>query len=162
VMSDFYMEQSDNGYLFEGTADDPPGRATIQGAKFQSFTSTDATKNTVFDIRNYRGEIFFGPDQFYIEPKLMRMKQQGNAAMQLFLIGCAWYDTKLDAHFGPSAKLFMIGNEAYGTGLTPAPDTALYTERAADPTLSRVSHALDDLRRLGEVDMQLNYGAAMK
>lgn len=162
VMSDFYMEQSDNGYLFEGTADNPPGRVTIQGAKFQSFTSTDPAKNTVFDVRNYGGEIFFGPDQFYIEPKLMRMKQQGKAEMKLFLLGCAWYDTKLDAQFGPTAKLFMIGNEAYGTGLTPAPDTALYTEGASDPTLSSISRALDDLRRLGEVDKQLNHPVATK
>ena len=29
VMSDFYVEQADNGYLFEGAPDDPPGRATI-------------------------------------------------------------------------------------------------------------------------------------
>ena len=41
VMSDFYVEQADNGYLFEGAADDPPGRATLTGAKFHSFTSSD-------------------------------------------------------------------------------------------------------------------------
>ena len=35
VMSDFYIEQSDNGYRFEGAPGDPAGRATIQGAKVQ-------------------------------------------------------------------------------------------------------------------------------
>ena len=45
VMSDFYVEQADNGYLFEGAADDPPGRATLTGAKFHSFTSNDPAKN---------------------------------------------------------------------------------------------------------------------
>ena len=159
VMSDFYMEGSDNGYFFDGTADLPAGRATIQGAKFHSFASDDPTKHNVFDIRNYKGEIFLGPDQFYTDPKLMRMKQEGDAPVTLFLLGCSWYDAKLDAHFGPSAKLLMIGNEAYGTGPTPAPDTVLYTERATVPTLLSVSHALDDLRRLGEVDMKLNHTA---
>jgi hypothetical protein len=52
-MSDFDVEQADNGFRFEGAAEDPPGRATITGAEFHSFTSDDPTKNNVLDIRNY-------------------------------------------------------------------------------------------------------------
>lgn len=47
VMSDFYVEQADNGYFSEGGAGDPPGRATLTGAKFHSFTPQDPSKNNV-------------------------------------------------------------------------------------------------------------------
>ncbi|MBV9866889.1 MAG: hypothetical protein JO316_16170 [Abitibacteriaceae bacterium] len=154
VMSDFYMEQSDNGYRFEGTPDDPPGRATIQGAKIQ-FTAPkdDPTKNITFDIHNYRGQIFFGPDQFYTEPKLKRLQQEGTGPLELFLLGCAWYDSKPEVQLGPAAKLFTIGNEAYGMQTVQYGAEDVMTNQ----TLAAVSHSLDDLRRLGAADIRFSH-----
>lgn len=154
VMSDFYVEQSDAGYLFEGAPGDPPGRATIQGAKVEfTVPRDDPAKNLTFDIRNYHGQIFFGPDQFYTEPKLKRIRQQGADPVELFLAGCVWYDSKPDVQIGPAARLFTIGNEAllmqtvqYGA------EDAMNAE-----TLPALSRALDDLRRLGELDLRLNH-----
>jgi hypothetical protein len=158
VMSDFYVEQADNGYLFEGGADSPPGRATIQGAKFHSFASTDPKKNNILDIRGYRGDLFIGPYQFYQEPKMMRIRQQGEGPLKFFLLGCSWYGTRPDVQMGPAGKLVVIGNESYGTpkGGDPAADPAQFKEGAAKADLAAVSLALDDLRRLGELDMRLN------
>lgn len=150
---------ADNGYLFEGAADDPLGRATLTGAKFQSITSNDPAKNNVLGIRNYHGQIAIGPYQFYQEPKRMRMKQQGTSPVNLLLWTSSLYGAKPDQQLGAAARLSAVGNAFYGT----APDTDPVTERLffkeapADVTLDKLSRALDDLRRLGEADLRLNH-----
>lgn len=159
VMSDFYVEQADNGYLFEGAADDPPGRATITGAKFHSFPSKDPAKNTLVDIRNYHGQISIGPYQFYQEPKLMRMKQQGAGPVELLLLAGSWYGAKPDPQLSAAARLLAVGNEFYGRRLDgeTVTDRSFFTEIPADATLAKFSRTLDDLRRLGEIDLRLNH-----
>jgi hypothetical protein len=161
VMSDFYVEQADNGFLFEGAAEDPPGRATITGAKFQSFTSSDPAKNTLLEIRGYHGQIAVGPYQFYQEPKRMRMKQQGPAPLDLILWASSWYGARPDPQLGPAARLSPVGNEFYGAApeVEPAAHRAFFGEAATASALAQLSAVLDDLRRLGEVDLQLNHPA---
>ena len=159
VMSDFYVEQADNGYFFEGGAGDPPGRSTLTGAKFHSFTSEDPAKNNLLDIRNYHGEINIGPYQFYQEPKRMRMKQQGTVPVELTIWSSSWYGAKPDPQLTMAARLSAIGNEAYGVTL----DNDLRAERlffgsgSTNDAMANLRRALDDLRRLGEMDQRLNH-----
>jgi hypothetical protein len=159
VMSDFYVEQADNGFQFEGAADDPPGRATITGAKFQSFTSNDPAKNTLLDIRSYHGQIAIGPYQFYMEPKRMRMKQHGAAPVDLIVWGSSWYGARPDPQLSPSARLSAVGNEFYGTApeVDPVTERMFFEKAPTDAALAQLSRALDDLRRLGEADLRLNH-----
>jgi hypothetical protein len=159
VMSDFYVEQADNGYLFEGAADDPPGQATITGAKFHSFPSKDPAKNNLIDIRSYRGQIFIGPYQFYQDPKRMRIKQEGAGPVDLLLLACSWYGAKPAPELSSAARLLPIGNEFYGAWPDgePVTDRTFFAEVPGDATLVGVSRALDDLRRLGEADLRLNH-----
>ena len=148
-----------HGNFFEGSGDDPPGHATITGAKVHSFASKDPAKNNLIDIRNYHGEIFIGPYQFYQEPKLMRMKQEGAEPVELFLLACSWYGAKPDPQLSAAAKMWPIGNEFYGT----MPDgervnNSSFFKTVPNPaTLAKLSRALDDLRRLGEMDLRLNH-----
>jgi hypothetical protein len=154
VMSDFYVEQSDSGYRFEGARGDPAGRATIQGAKVEfTVPAGDPAKNTTFDIRGYHGAIFFGPDQFYTEPKLKRIRQQGGVPVELFLVGCSWYDSKLEVEMGPAARLFTVGNDTFGMQSVRYDAADALPERG----LRALLPALDDLRRLGELDLRLNH-----
>jgi hypothetical protein len=159
VMSDFYVEQADNGFRFEGAADDPPGRATITGAKFHSFTSDDPEKNNVLHIRNYHGQIAIGPYQFYQEPKRMRIKQAGETPVDLLVWGSSWYGAKPETQQGPAARLAAVGNDFYGTASAadPATERKFFAEAPTEATLAQLSRALDDLRRLGEVDLRLNH-----
>jgi hypothetical protein len=159
VMSDFYVEQADNGYLFEGAPDVPPGRATLTGAKFHSFSSNDPAKNNLLDIRNYRGQIAIGPYQFYQEPKQMRMKQQGAEPVDLLVWASSWYGAKPDPQLSPAARLSAVGNEVYGTAPEgdSVPERVFFKETPTDAALAQLSHALDDLRRLGETDLRLNH-----
>jgi hypothetical protein len=159
VMSDFYVEQADNGYFFEGAAADPPGRATLTGAKFQSFTSNDLAKNNLLEIHNYHGQIAIGPYQFYQEPKRMRMKQQGSDPVELLVWASSWYGTKPDPQLNHATKLVSVGNEFFGTAsdADSGMDRAFFESTASDTALANLSHTLDDLRRLGEIDLRLNY-----
>jgi hypothetical protein len=159
VMSDFYVEQADNGYLFEGAPDDPPGRATLTGAKFQSFPSPDPARNNLIDIRQYRGQVFVGPYQFYQEPKRMRMKQQGDGQVEVILWGCSWYGARPDPQLSSTAELLPVGNAFFGTrdDEERVTDQLFFTDSPSASTLAKLSRALDDLRRLGEVDLILNH-----
>lgn len=150
VLSDFYMEQSDNGYRFEGAPGDPPGRATIQGAKLHFNVPRDHPDDAIaLGIAGYNGQIFLGHNQFYIEPKQARVRQQGGP-VDIFLWAISFYDVKLDAQT-QNARLFLIGSG----GTTPPPATS-------SAGLAQLSHALDDLRRLGETDLKLNHPAALE
>lgn len=161
VMSDFYVEQADNGFFFEGAADEPPGRATISGAKFHSFTSNDPGKNNVLEVRNYSGQISIGPYQFYQEPKQMRMTQQGKEPVELVLWGSSWYGAKPHPELSTSARLTAIGNDFYGAAESAdAATEKLFFRDAPEPAaLAKLSRSLDDLRRLGAADLRLNHAA---
>lgn len=157
VMSDFYIEQADAGYVLEGGPDDPPGRATLQGAKVD-FTHQDRARDgTVLDIRNYAGEVFFGPNQFYASLPRVPIVHRGERKVDLFLWGNCFYKTHLEAQKTPGLSLHLLGNQ--GVAVT---DPSLSPEnRAADNLpaidLTRLSAALDDLRRLGALDLHLNH-----
>ena len=138
VMSDFYNEQSDQHLVFEGLPGQPPGAVTIQGAKMHMFT-----QEPVFDLRGYAGRIFYGQSQFYIEPKEPRFVSTGNQPVRLILAGHFWYNTRPRFDLGPSVELTLIGNR-------DVPDAGINAG-----ALSAMAGALDDLRRLGELDRKL-------
>ncbi len=138
VMSDFYNEQSDQHLVFEGAAGQPEGAVTIQGPKMHMFS-----QEPVFSIHDYAGRIYYGQSQFYIEPKEPRFVSSGTRAVRLTLAGHFWYDTKPKFETGPEVTLTLLGNrEIADQGVT------------AD-ALRDVAAALDDLRRLGELDYRL-------
>jgi hypothetical protein len=89
----------------------------------------------------------------------MRIKQQGEGRVELFLLASGWYGTQPDPHLSSQAKLFAVGNEFYGTKpeREPFADRPFFTDAPNDETLAKLSHALDDLRRLGDADMRLNH-----
>ena len=161
VMSDFYVEQSDNGFVFEGEAGLPPGRATIQGAKVHFTVAKDEpAKGTAMEIRDYAGQVFFGHSQFYIEPTDVRLRQSGTAPFDLYLLAICFYSTRPAVKASSSAHVWLLGNDAVGTiagdvvakGSFDAADTLPPAQWGA------VSAALDDLRRLGEADLRRNHG----
>jgi hypothetical protein len=161
VMSDFYVEQADNGFVFEGEAGLPPGRATIQGAKLHFTVAKDEpTKGTAMDIRNYAGQVFFGHSQFYIEPTEVRLRHSGTAPFDLYLLANCFYSTRPAIQADPSAHVWRLGNEAVGTIAGDAIAAGAFdaTDTLPPAQWSVLSAALDDLRRLGEADLRLNHG----
>jgi hypothetical protein len=162
VMSDFYVEQADNGYFFEGAADDPPGRATLTGAKFHSFSSSDPAKNNVLEIHNYHGQIALGPYQFYQEPKRMRLKQHGADAVDLVLWASSWYGAVPDPQLSAAARLTAVGNDHFGSApaIDPGLEQRFFKAPPTPEALAKLSGVLDDLRRLGAADLRLNHSGS--
>jgi hypothetical protein len=140
VMSDFYNEQSDQHLVFEGIPGQPQGAVTIQGPKMHMFT-----QEPVFDIRNYAGRIYYGQSQFYTEPKEPRFVSKGTQPVHLILAGHFWYGTKPRFELGPEVKLTLVANRE-------VPDRGV-----DDEAMKAIAAALDDLRRLGELDQRLSW-----
>jgi hypothetical protein len=138
-MSDFYNEQSDQIAVFKGSAGQPAGHVTIQGPKMHTLT-----QEPIFDIQDYSGQIYYGQTQLYCEPKETEFRFSGTRPAQLILAGNFWYNSRPVFKSQPNAHLTLLGNSG-------AQDS---TPSASD--LAAVSAALDDLRRLGEVDYRLS------
>jgi hypothetical protein len=151
VASDFYIEQADHGISLQGGPDDPPGRVTFSGPKFHFSALKDGAPNIPITIDNYRGQFFLGAEQFYVEPVASRVQHQGDRPLEMFVLGASFYNTGLEVQAGPGLQLFTIGCQHVGSGTYGAAD-----QMEAD-TLSKLATALDDWRRLGEVDLRLNH-----
>ena len=96
--------------------------------------------------------------------KRIRLRQQGAESLNLLLWASSWYGAKPDPQLGPSARLWAVGNEFYGTASEgdPATERVFFEEAPTEAALARLSHALDDLRRLGETDLRLNHPHRLK
>ena len=154
--SDFYSESSNQIVRLSGDASLPPGRVTLQGAKFETLKK----EFTGFQADNYRGEVCFGPYQFYVGNPQHKFTQTGDAPFALTILCGLFYNSRPEVTLAHGAKLAMIGiehvalddkNDKVNTIRGGVTDTPIDQE-----SLGRVSHALDDLRRLGEVERDVS------
>ncbi len=158
VASDFYVEQSDHGFHLSGGPDDPPGRVTLQGPKMDLTPFPDGTPNIAITIDNYSGEFFLGPQQFYVSKQPMRLLHAGDRPLDMFLVGASFYSSDLEVQQEPGLRLWTVASQR-----VPA-EAGHYdaADHLAEDTLSRLTKALDDLRRLGELDLKLNHPPALE
>ena len=141
VMSDLYNENSDRHLIFEGGPGDPKGAVTIQGGKTHL-----KTQNPVVEIDNYSGLVLLGPSQYYVAPVPAVINQRGNRPVDLILLGNHFYKTRPKLRISGNGRLTLIRNQGSEN-----------TKKLTDVVLSSVAASLDDLRRLGKVDSQLNH-----
>jgi len=146
VMSDLYSEQSDSYLRLEGGADDPPGYCTTMGPKIHLNTQEPIVQST-----GYAGRVLLGLDQLYVEPATSRYVTTGERPLQLTLLGNLWYNTAPQMELSPATRLLCVANVPFGKGAPPK-DTGLDGEDAMQP----IAAALDDLRRLGRLDHEVN------
>ena len=142
AFSDFYVEQADHHTSLQGGPDDPAGRVTLMGAK----TQLPVKGNSVIDIQGYGGQLLFGPDQFYTEPKPAGITHAGTRPLDLIFLACFFYDTSSDLRLAPSATPAFVACEGPGAD-----------DRVPPGTLDRIARALDDLREIGRMDVALNH-----
>jgi len=162
VMSDFYVEQAMDGIVLEGQAGQAPGRATIQCAKVDFTHGGKGQDGMVLDSRNYHGEMFFGPNQFYASLPRVPIRHTGEAELDLFLWANSFYQTHLEVESKGSLCVHRIAN--HGVAIDDKDKTLSHENRAEDSLpageFHRLVPALDDLRRLGELDLTLNHSDA--
>jgi hypothetical protein len=138
VLSDFYVESSDQVATFSGTAGRVDGAVTIQEPKINLLTT-----NPVFNIQDFAGRIYLGQSMFYGDPVEMRIRASGNRPVQLLLAGDFWYHNHPAFETNSATSLTLIANSATA-------DTAVTAAAAAT-----LSASLDDLRQLGRLDHNL-------
>ena len=156
VASDFYIEQSDNGFLFEGSPGDPPGRVTIQGPKLHLNVKPDLSSIPV-EVKNYAGQIFMGPEQIYIEPVTSKLNLAGEQ-FELFLWATCFYKPVLDVTPGAQSRVVVLGNTHIDVDATKPQ----IPETATPEVLKKLAAALDDLRAAGEADLRVNHPGVLK
>ena len=118
VASDFYVESSDHLLRMQGDAGLPPGRVTLQGAKFELVQP----ENAGLEVDNYRGELVLGPYQFYVGNPIHRFVQHGDAPFALTLLEGTFYNSKPEFKLAPSTPLAVIG--VYTVGTAPGDSVA--------------------------------------
>lgn len=155
VMSDFYIEQSTHAVRMEGDAQLPSGRATLQGAKFE----LNFPQNNGVEIENYRGELMMGPYQFYVGNPIHRFVQTGESPFALTLLGGLFYTSQPEFKLQSTSKLGALGISTVNlkSNDTIAPDAKGLADTADPEAPPRAVNGLEDLRRLGELDIRLNY-----
>jgi hypothetical protein len=138
VMSDFYVESSQQIAVFSGTTNESPGTVTIEGPKAQMVTT-----NPVFNIQGYAGQIFYGEVLFYGQPAHTIFQSSATPSLHLILAGGFWYGNSPVFSLNPAATPTLVGNlTAADSGITAG-------------TLPAIANALDDLRTLGQMDYSL-------
>ena len=160
VMSDFYVEQSDSGFVLEGQPGDPAGRVTVSSPKIHFNPSPEADKGVAIALRGYHGQVTVGPSQFYIEPKEVALRMTGASPVSLCLLAPSFYNTRPRLTRADGASEATARYAAVGTGaVIPQGDQVVANAewRGADvvepTTLAGLSLALDDFRRLGAADL---------
>jgi hypothetical protein len=149
VLSDYYNETSNNILWLEGGPDDPPGRVTMQGAKL-NFSEVAG-----IELRNYAGQVFVGPDQFN-GTEARKIAIAGSRPAELFLIGNTFYHALPEVSRSGGGQLYQMGSWPVGVKLDPrAFADSLPKEKAVE-----IAKALDDLRRLEELDLRWNHPSA--
>lgn len=150
AISDFYVESSQHYIRLEGDANLPAGRVTLQGAKFELGNSD----NNGLEVNNYKGELALGPYQFYVGNPQHRFVQKGEASFDMTLWASSFYSSEPVFTFAPSGKRSVVG--CYGVG-TEKGKGRLIADAEVNAGIPHLTRAMDDLRRIGEVDFAMNY-----
>jgi hypothetical protein len=165
VISDFYMEQSDSGYHLAGGPGLPSGRVTIQASKLHLNERIEQPP-PVIQICDYQGEILLGPMQFPCWPAVVAIQQEGTRPVIIGLLGSKFYESLPDWQLGPSARLALLANQGFGPydrinqkrdSLRLVNPDSNVNDNATEEDRAIMIHALDDLRRLGHLDLLVNY-----
>ena len=162
VMSDYYVEGAEQFAIFEGSEDDPPGRVVIQGAKLHC--AGHPLSHTPVAINNYGGLIMLGHQQFNGDPKPSLISCTGKRACDVLLLGAEWYGTtpavKKDAA-ASATRVWAVGCEVKSWNKETDKPVSLKFEETFDAwqaaTLEKATAGLDELRRLGQLDLELNH-----
>jgi hypothetical protein len=154
VISDYYTEQTWRVLLMEGNAGDTPGRVTMLCHKFHGEHVDD-----LVNIRDYHGGLYLTaapiPQVPITDPEDAKKVAGGTmAGVKVKNVPMVFSHTGTN----PFDVMFVGGNTVFKTD--PAASMVLPKEgkpwppELSDAERSKISAALDDLRRLGDVYME--------
>eukprot|EP00040_Diaphanoeca_grandis_P030531 m.180555 g.180555 ORF g.180555 m.180555 type:complete len:813 (+) comp32026_c0_seq1:65-2503(+) len=157
IISDFYSEQMHSAHieLSGGASGSKPGRVTIAAVKTQGYTSN------CMSINNYQGDVFLSASFFFGGPT-PAITQKGSAQVSITLLGNAFMADNTtsaltwDLASGGKGRNSAVGNllADYNTG---GVNNHVYPDTVWSGTNVTIAVAFDDLRRLGLLDLAINY-----
>ncbi len=153
VASDFYIEQALPGTVtLRGNAAEVPGRVTLTHPKLDITNADPETVSDSVTIDDFRGAVNFVATQLY-PPKFPARVSVVGTGTTLGIFGSFFYvkSFALSPPDLPCQVLATSGNSEFNTAVMELPKVQ------HDPAAAR--DALLDLRRLGELDWELNYPA---
>lgn len=164
VIGDYYVEQCEGVAYIEGEPDAPAGKIVIQGAKFHWWEREPPIVPIL--IKNYKGLIMMAPEQFYSIPATPLISFSGRNDCDLIFLGAMWYpSTPPEENFKvasePSAippRLYSIGCKVSGWDETTTREKfERLFNKLEKRVLEKVAEGLDELRRLGNMDLEFNH-----
>ena len=157
VMTDFYNEQSKSIYRFEGNGSQQRGRISLGSIKIE---------DTPKYIDGYSGEITLGTPQFYNNNlnRQSKLENCNGGKVDILVLGGYFFTHSL--HWN-QAHGFNVRFLATGGGPDknyPLKDFLKTHADSADASvLAQAGRFLDDMRRAGNLDLELNYpGTAVR
>ncbi len=158
VLSDFYVENSDMNFRLEGNGCPLAGRVTIQGPVSYVDFKDKANPKTMFKFDDYRGEFTLCADQFYPTNEKAILRGTGNSPLSILFAANYFYGTRPDFQAGSNTKIQYLANAAWSGGADlPKWDTKQIADSPIVEVIPQLARAFDDLRKLGAVDLELNY-----
>ena len=179
VIGDLYMEQTPGAHvLVEGNPGDPVGYVTLMSAeRYTGLTASGTNPPLIVAVSNYQGRYFEGRGMFDYPPAGgYRIVHTGDRPVDIIFLADTWMTLHKgpadQPHFqdepvfelGKGGRMIRLQNMIFDMQGSDKPGDRLlvgsYPERIPNIVppggLERVAEALDDLRRLGEVDLALH------
>ncbi|MBP5300699.1 MAG: hypothetical protein J6Y80_04775 [Victivallales bacterium] len=151
VMTDFYQEQSRSLYRFEGKEDLPPGRITLGTVKVEMPPRT---------VDGYRGQVTLLFPQYYAYNNShgrCRWTTANGASVDYLEVAPYYYMNSLewpdDGSFRP--KFLAVGGGPTSSE-TPEHFLEVHQDSPVEEVRNQLQAALEDLRRVGLLDLKLN------
>jgi hypothetical protein len=161
VVSDYYTEQTQRVLLLKGNPGDSAGRFTFLAHKFHGEHFAD-----MIHVRDYKGVIYLGAS-FLPQPPLLGeekgknlassmtgikladqplvLSHQGDNQVDIMLVGCN-YPTGAPVLKKESGATFILANDFL--------NGRAWHDWLSDEEKLKIAGALDELRRLGEADLE--------
>jgi len=150
VIADLYNEQNTRFLLAEGGKRAGAGHISIGGSKI------GVEDPQVITINNYEGRIWIGAG-FFNEPSPVTIFQTGTRPVSLLLFGSSFWQNAPLFETTSSFTLSQVGC------MLIANDYPNYGEQSLpqllnEDTMRLAADSLDDFRRLGEINLKMNFG----
>lgn len=159
VVTDFYNEQSKSIYRFEGNGSPLRGRISLGSIKIEG-TGTPSRKDIPKSFDGYSGEITFGTPQFYHNSlnKQSRFLNINGGKTDVLVLGGCFFTHSL--HWTPAEGFrvrFLAAGGGPGKNYPAAEFLKTHADTPDDAAITQASNFLDDMRRAGKLDLELNY-----
>ena len=156
VAGSHYTETSFSNFYLEGDGASPAGIVAVDHSKLNSGWKVNGAVQPSWVTSNYAGTIF---SHGATGAKDFAVRTEGPAATQVAVLGWIMEESGDTLSSGPPAVVHALGNivSPYESGPPPYTQQAYFEDVRGPTSMAVMQAALDRLRYLGILDLQLNF-----